>query len=59
MYYKIRNDILFRQYKEYGYITDQLLFIKKFLNTVRRINTYVLRKEDGCINGKNNYPKCL
>lgn len=26
MYYRIRNSILFRRYKEYGYITDNSMF---------------------------------
>ena len=26
MYYKIKNRVLFRQYKEYGYITDNSMF---------------------------------
>lgn len=32
MYFKIRNNILFRQYKEYGYITDNEMFGYRFLN---------------------------
>lgn len=36
MYYKIRNDILFRQYKEYGYITDNSEYGYRFLNCNRK-----------------------
>lgn len=36
MYYKIRNDILFRQYKEYGYITDNSEYGYRFLNSNRK-----------------------
>ena len=36
MYYKIRNDILFRQYKEYGYITDNSEYGYQFLNSNRK-----------------------
>lgn len=35
MYYKIRNDILYRQYKEYGYITDNSEYGYQFLDDTR------------------------
>lgn len=36
MFYKIRNDILFRQYKEYGYITDNSEYGYRLLNSNRQ-----------------------
>lgn len=36
MYYKIKNDILFRRYKEYGYITDNSEYGYRFLNSKRK-----------------------
>ena len=35
MYYKIKNDILFRQYPGYGYITDNAKFGYRLLNDTR------------------------
>lgn len=35
MYYKIKDNIMFRRYKEYGYITDNSLFGYKLLDDVR------------------------
>lgn len=35
MYYKIKNDILFRNYHEYGYLTDNSKFEYRLLNDLR------------------------
>lgn len=37
MYYKLRNDVLFRQYDEYGLITDNSEFGYRMLNDARRL----------------------
>lgn len=36
MYYKIRNDVLFRKYQEYGYITDNSEYGYRMLNDNRK-----------------------
>ena len=37
MYFRIRNKILFRQYDEYGYITDNSMFGYRMLNDSSKI----------------------
>lgn len=37
MYFKIRNNILFRQYEKYGYITDNSMFGYRLLNDTSRL----------------------
>jgi len=32
MYYKLRDDVLFRQYNDFGYITDNSDYGYRFLN---------------------------
>ena len=37
MYYKIRQDVLFRQYDEYGLITDNSEYGYRMINDTRRL----------------------
>lgn len=49
MYYKIRNDVLFRQYNGYGYITDNSEFKYRLLNDNHRISGEKYVSESGAI----------
>ena len=49
MYYKIRNDILFRQYSGYGYITDNSEFGYQLLNDSRCFSGEKYVSESGAI----------
>ena len=37
MYYKLKNDVVFRQYQGHGYLTDNSEFGYRMLNDSRRI----------------------
>lgn len=49
MYYKIRNDILFRRYNGYGYITDNSEFGYQLLNNSRRFSGEKYVSESGAV----------
>ena len=49
MYYKIRNNVLFRQYRGYGYITDNSEFGYRFLNDARHFPGEKYVSESGAI----------
>lgn len=49
MYYKIRNDVLFRQYRGYGYITDNSMFGYRLLDDSRRISGEKYVSESGAV----------
>lgn len=49
MYYKIRNDVLFRQYPGYGYITDNSEFGYQLLNDTRCFSGEKFVSESGAV----------
>lgn len=49
MYYKIRNDVLFRQYSGYGYITDNSEFGYRLLNDSRCFSGEKYVSESGAV----------
>ena len=49
MYYKIRNDVLFRQYPGYGYITDNSEFGYRLLNDSRCFSGEKYVSESGAV----------
>lgn len=49
MYYKIRNDVLFRQYPGYGYITDNSEFGYQLLNDSRCFSGEKYVSESGAV----------
>lgn len=49
MYYKIKNDILFRQYDGYGYITDNTEFGYRLLNDNRHFSGEKYVSESGAV----------
>lgn len=49
MYYKIRNDVLFRQYTGYGYITDNSEFGYQLLNDTRCFSGEKYVSESGAV----------
>ena len=49
MYYKIRNDVLFRQYHGYGYITDNSEFGYRLLNNIRCVSGEKYVSESGAV----------
>ena len=49
MYYRIKNGILFRQYRGYGYITDNSEFGYRYLNDSRRFPGEKYVSESGSI----------
>ncbi len=59
MYYKLRNDILFRQYGEYGYITDNSEFGYRMLNDNRpvRDEKYVTQSGSVMLSTLDRFPK--
>ena len=59
MYYKLRNDVLFRQYEEYGLITDNSEFGYRMLNDQRSAlgEKYVSKSGAVMLSTLDKYPK--
>ena len=49
MYYKLCDDVLFRKYKDVGYITDNLEFGYRMLNSLRRYHKEKYVSESGAV----------
>lgn len=49
MYYKLCDDVLFRKYKDVGYITDNLEFGYHMLNSIRRYHKEKYVSESGAV----------
>lgn len=61
MYYKLCDDVLFRKYKDVGYITDNLEFGYHMLNSLRRYHKEKYVSESGAVmlNELNRTPKSI
>ena len=49
MYYKIKDNVLFRQYNEYGYITDNSMFGYRMLNDMTPLPGEKYVSESGAV----------
>lgn len=49
MYYKIKSNILFRKYKDYGYITDNAMFGYRYLNNMSSLPGEEYVSESGAV----------